>query len=89
MPLIHKGIRPTHQVVKSSADLKLIDKPGLSYEIFPDDSYKIWTDRTLNSGCNNQIEGDIKLGEMIYCEYCDEFFNRNQFEEIDGGSGKE
>ncbi len=81
MKLNHVGIRPEHKVVISNDRKGLKDIRGLSYEILPDDSYRVWTDRMLTSGCNKEVSGDETLGDLIFCPKCDEFFSRDQFKE--------
>lgn len=77
MTLRHVGIRPEYPVIKFNKTLKCIHR--YRYEIFPDGGYKLWSDRALKSGCNHLVNADVMLGELIYCEHCGEFFNREQF----------
>lgn len=86
MSLVHVGIRPEYEIVRKTDKLKGI--MGLAYEIFPNGAYRVWTDRMLKSGCNNEIKEINKSGDLIYCPYCDELFSKDQFKEKDNVEGK-
>ena len=79
--LRHVGIRPTYPLVIDMTDVGQ-RKHRKKYEVYPDGGYRVWNDRMLKSGCNRVIRGDEKLGELIYCPFCDEYFNSEQFEEV-------
>ncbi len=81
MTLIHLGIRPEFKLVYRTQKLRAID--GFRYELLPDGSYKVWSMRALKSGCNQVVSGNKRIGDLIYCDYCDEFFSLNQFQESD------
>ena len=83
MKLKHVGVRPTYPLVtKLRPEQKA--REGIKYEIFAKGGYKIWTERMLRSGCNNEVSGDVRIGSLIYCEHCDEFFSQDQFVEGEG-----
>jgi hypothetical protein len=71
----HVGIRPT----KMPLDLDPDKKRKTYYERFDDGSYRIWYEKTLNSGCGRVIKECKRDGELIYCPVCDEWFNEEQF----------
>lgn len=75
----HKGIRPTHELI-------LINwKKSIYMEEFPDGAYRVWNLRMLKSGCGKILEDDeILLSGCIYCHHCDEYFNEEQWEVVDG-----
>jgi len=81
MTFKHVGVRPKHKIVLNADTFKL--KNFEYFEHYPDGSYKIWNKRLLASGCNNFTLGDDRYEGLIYCEYCDEYFNENQFIEVD------
>lgn len=82
MLLKHVGIRPIHPLIFFNRRLRIVHR--YKYEVFPDGSYKLWSKKMLNSGCNHLVNGDIRVGDLIYCDYCDELFSSNQFEETEG-----
>jgi hypothetical protein len=54
MILRHKGIRPLHS-------LALIDfKKKIYCEEYPDGTFKLWNNRTLNSGCVLEVTTLVK-----------------------------
>lgn len=78
MDLKHVGVKPKY-------DLELIESSGFAREIYvewyPDGTYKCkyWNKRTLKEGCGEIIK-DAKIRDgLIYCPYCDEWFNKDQF----------
>lgn len=77
MKLIHKGIKPLHE-------LQVLDfKRKIYYEECLDGSYKLWTERQLNSGCDFIIREIKEMRGCIYCPWCDEWFSKNQWEECE------
>lgn len=80
----HVGLRPegeiktTQEIYKTESSLNYFYKNHV--EEFEDGSKKIWNARTLASGCGNETKSAKRLGELIYCEHCDEYFNKEQFE---------
>jgi len=74
----HKGIRPTYEI-------QLINwKKRIYIEDLPDEEYRVWNLRMLNSGCGKIISGDeISLMGCIYCPTCDQYFNEEQWEVVD------
>lgn len=87
MPLIHVGIRPEFKIMALTREFKSVKDHYC--EMLSDGSYKIWTTRMLESGCNKRMSmddgiiqsGDNTINNLIYCKHCDEFFSRNQFKE--------
>lgn len=75
--LIHVGTRPTYE-------LQVLDfKRKLYIEEFPDGGYRIWNKRMLKSGCNKTIDNDPEeMRGCLYCPWCDEWFNREQWSEL-------
>jgi hypothetical protein len=75
----HKGIRPSFEIA-------LINwKKSIYIEEYPNGNYRIWNLRMLNSGCGKILEDDeILLSGCIYCPHCDEYFNEEQWEVVDG-----
>lgn len=80
--LIHKGIRPEYDIepVMATKKRKLFD---YQVETMPDGSKRYWNKRMLSSGCNEENEGLVRRGDLIYCEKCDEWFDLKQFAEIE------
>jgi len=76
----HIGIRPKYKLISFNNELKAIE--GFKYERFPGGGYRLWSDRMLKSGCGHVIAVDKKIGELIYCKFCAEYFSTNQFEEL-------
>jgi hypothetical protein len=77
LKLIHKGIRPLHS-------LTVLDfKKKIYYEEYPDETFRLWNKRMLNSGCDNVISSPKELMECYYCPKCDEYFSKDQWEEIE------
>ena len=70
----HVGVKPTHELFKVDDYVYM--------ELFPDGMKKYWNVKTLNTGCGNVLENVVRDGDLIYCPYCDEMANKNQFEEI-------
>ena len=79
--LKHVGVRPSGRMIGFSKDLKEI--PNNKYELLPLGGYRMWSSRMLRSGCNKVVSGKEMMEGLIYCKYCDEFFNANQFKECD------
>lgn len=77
MSLVHVGIRPKNKVVRFNQNHREV--LGYKYELFPDGSYKLWSNRQLESGCNNVVDENVRMNDLIYCPYCDEYFSRDQF----------
>lgn len=73
----HKGIRPSGQLTIVESEMKRGRK--LYHEELPEGGYRIWNDRLLKSGCGRTIIYAQQDGELIYCPYCDEWANENQF----------
>ena len=82
MPLVHVGIRPTHPLKRQNAAMMLRKEDAK--EMLPGGGYRIWTERMLQSGCNQEVTEIKRLDDLLYCETCGEFFSQNQFKgEID------
>ena len=74
--LKHIGIRPLHK-------LTVLDfKKKIFYEEYPDDTFKLWNERMLNSGCNTIVADTTELMDCYYCPACDEYFSKNQWETL-------
>jgi len=81
----HIGIRPTYDLATSwmshqdseDEDVKFYKKRY--FEKYPDGGGRYWNERTLTSGCGKEVCG-VKENGLIYCEFCDEWFNSEQFE---------
>jgi hypothetical protein len=77
MRLIHKGIRPI-------ADIEVLDfKRKLYIEELPDGTYRVWTKKQLNSGCNLVTRSLAYRDELMgcfYCKHCNEWFSKDQWE---------
>jgi len=74
MALRHVGIRPTHS-------LELLDfKRKIYIEVFEDESYKLWTERMLRSGCDKIMNSTKAVLGCFYCSTCDEYFSEDQWE---------
>ena len=77
MTLIHKGIRPIH-------DIEMLDfKRKIYIEEFPDGSYRLWTNKQLKSGCGKTVNIISELMGCIYCKHCNEYFSKDQWYERD------
>ena len=72
--LVHVGIRPSFPV-------EAISHKGKQYfnEKLPDGATRVWNMRMLESGCSRVVESVVRDGKLIYCAYCDEWFNETQF----------
>lgn len=73
----HVGSRPEF------LPLELDDtrKQYIWYENFPDGGYRIWNNKTLNSGCGTHLTDIKREGNLIFCNRCKEWANENQFVE--------
>lgn len=70
----HKGARPQR-------DFIFVDeKRKLYYEQLPDGKIKLWTKRSLKSGCGKVTKEIREMQGCYYCWYCDEWFNKEQWE---------
>lgn len=77
MRLRHKGIRPKYEV-------QVLDfKRKLYIEELPDGSYKVWTKKQLNSGCDYIAKYANELMGCQYCPWCNEWFSMDQWERIE------
>lgn len=76
--LVHVGIRPKGELTYYSDKSKKKFRKTY-HEALPKGGYKVWTSRMLNSGCNKKTGDIIKLGELIYCPHCKEYFSEDQF----------
>ena len=83
----HKGIRPQYPIELDTSRGKR--KRKTYYEDLPDGSHRIWNDRLLQSGCGKTIIYVHMEGDLIYCPYCNEWANINQFEEIEDDEATE
>lgn len=73
MTLRHKGVRPVHDVVRINKRYYV--------ETAPDGSTKLWTNKTLYSGCDGELVSPRVLGDLIFCPRCNEWFNKEQFKD--------
>jgi hypothetical protein len=73
--LIHNGVRPMGDIIQ-------VDK-GIYTEALAGGGVKFWNNKTLNSGCNGLITTIVELEGLIYCPHCDEYFNVEQFVEVE------
>ena len=71
--LIHVGHKPKGEVYQEDNDFKVWR------EDLPDGGVKYWNAVTMNSGCGNVLEPMVMKGNLIYCPFCDEMVNKNQF----------
>lgn len=44
---------------------------------------RVWTERMLRSGCESVTTQIQEMRECIYCPWCDEWFNKEQWESVD------
>ncbi len=78
MALIHKGIRPKYGL--DYLDDGRIRKTYL--ERRPDGITRMWNLKLLNNGCGKVLTSEmLEDGDLLYCEHCEEWFNKNQFTE--------
>lgn len=84
MLLRHKGIRPKHTLITVYENSPY--RKNFVKEKLPNGCYRLWSDKTLTSGCGSVFEEETSLGldGLIYCPYCDEYFSTDQFEEMSG-----
>lgn len=75
----HVGIRPSYPLVTDDIEKYNVFKRYRS-EVLPDGSERRWTKRMLKSGCGQIVDGERKIGDLIYCEHCQEYFAKEQFE---------
>lgn len=75
MGMIHCGVRPKSVIIKQE-DGRL---RKTYHELLNGGGYKIWNEKLLNSGCGKEIDDVERDGELIYCPWCDEWFNKNQW----------
>ena len=73
----HVGIRPKYKTYRYTR--KLQARNGQSYELLPEGGYRLWTDRMLNSGCNQVLVNVKRYRGLIYCPHCEEWFSEEQF----------
>jgi len=68
--LIHEGIRPLHSLTQ----------PDFRKNIYYEDvTGRRWNDRMLKSGCGREVMSLHVMNDCIYCPYCDEWFNKEQW----------
>lgn len=73
----HIGVRP-------SGELKRVqDSTKVWREDLGDEGYRLWNAKTLNSGCGKVLDKYKVVGHLIYCKFCGELANINQFVEVD------
>ena len=70
----HVGVRPEYAIERDEGK-----KRPTWYEFFPLGGYRIWTLKTLRSGCNRKLKEIKSVGNLIYCPFCEEWFNELQF----------
>ncbi len=71
----HVGHRPESNVYQLDNDFKLYR------EDLPDGTTKFWNAKTLKSGCGNVLKNVVVKDGLIFCPYCGEMCNTNQFVE--------
>lgn len=74
---VHKGIRPISELITTRTNNDKFEHQ----ERLDNGNTRLWSNKMLNSGCDNDIEEIVELGGLIFCPYCDEYFSENQFEE--------
>ena len=70
MKVKHIGKSPTYP---------LYSHEDVYIEILPDGSKKVWNCKTLNTGCDKEIKEPLVYEGLIYCPFCDEMCNQDQF----------
>ena len=76
---LHKGIRPVGEIKAIRTDLMT----QYNYqEVLENGHVRLWTNRMLRSGCNQEVKEIKTLSGLIYCPHCDEYFSQNQFLEL-------
>ena len=70
--VFHTGMRPGFPVVEI--------KEGERFYYYEQVTGKKWTMRELNSGCGERVEYKPGIADLLYCSYCDEWFQPRQFE---------
>ena len=76
MILVHVGIRPEYKTVFQSVRFR-----NYHLEELPNGDTKVWTEKMMRSGCNQELSDVVRKYRLIYCEHCGEFFSKNQFKE--------
>lgn len=80
MKVIHKGKTPTYDLEPTEM------YKDMMYEPYPNGGGKFWSPRELKTGCGGDVMepyGTVATMEdygLIYCPYCDEWFNEKEFE---------
>lgn len=72
MQVKHIGKRNTYPIFPTETD-------GVYHELLPDGSIKVWNAKTLNTGCDTEIDTVLVDEGLIYCPFCDEMCNQDQF----------
>jgi len=83
LKLRHVGVRPKGKVYQLETDFKVFR------EDLEDGGTRFWNARTLNSGCGNVLEKAKLKGNLIFCPFCGEMCNTNQFETVEQESEDE
>lgn len=72
----HIGIRPIYEIV-------MLDfKKKIYLEEYPDGKWRLWNKRMLKSGCGYITTTLKEMRECYYCHHCDEWFSKDQWEDV-------
>lgn len=77
----HVGVRPLGELTRDDSNSHK-RRNIVYYEDLPDGGYRIWSEKTLKSGCGRTVTEVMRDGELIYCPYCKEWASEIQFKEV-------
>lgn len=70
----HIGTRPTSPTKEVQVDGRFMH--------FEKATGKYWTMREINSGCNEIVNHQTGIEDLLFCSECDEWFSAKQFKDV-------